>query len=270
MPNYLKVIALVALAALCGALPAQETAAYRVGKYDVLRIEVPGDAEFTRDGIVVSESGSITLSMLGELPVDGLTVSEIADRIRKELVERKILVQPSVSVSVKEYRSQSVTLLGEVKNTGKYFLKGPERLLDILAGAGGITPTAGEITISRPSPEGTKVISVRSADLLSDRTYLASGDVIFVRPKEVFQVFVSGEVLSGKPLTYSEGMTVSQAIIMAGGVTRFGSKAKVTVKRTAGGTEEIIKVNLAEIEKGKAKDLPLKPNDLVVVGRRVF
>jgi polysaccharide export outer membrane protein len=268
--QYLKILRILALVAACGAVPAQESGAYRVGKNDVIRIEVPGDPEFTRDAVAVSETGTVSLSLLGELGVEGLTVSEIAERIRKELVDRKILVQPSVSVSVREYRSQSVTLLGEVRNTGKYYLKGPERLLDILAAAGGTTADGGEITISRPTPEGTRVIAVRSADLLGDRTYLTGGDVIFVRPKEVFQVFVSGEVVSGKPLTYIEGMTVSQAIIMAGGVTRFGSKSKITIKRSSGGAEQILRVNLSDIERGKAKDVPLQPNDLVVIGRRVF
>jgi protein involved in polysaccharide export with SLBB domain len=67
-----------------------------------------------------------------------------------------------------------------------------------------------------------------------------------------------------------EGMTFSQAILMVGGLNRFGSKSKITLKRVSEGKETITQVNLGDIEKGKAKDIPLRPNDTIIVGRRVF
>ncbi len=242
---------------------------YRVGKQDVIRIEVPGDSEFTTEA-TVSDKGTISLRILGEITVEGLTVSEIADLLQRELVSHKLLTQPTVTVVVKDYRSQSTTVLGEVRTPGKYYLHGPDRLVDIIAAAGGLTSTAGDITINRATPGGAEIITIEAARLLSDTTPLQSGDVILVRAREISQVFVSGEVIAGKPLTYTSGLTVSQAILMAGGLNRFGSKSKITIRRTAGGKEELIKVNLADIEKGKAKDVPLMPNDQIIVGRRIF
>ena len=246
---------------------------YKVGKRDILTITVPGNPELSLD-VAVSEKGAINYPILGEIAVDGSTVSQVSEMIRESLVARKILVQPTVSVEVKEYRSQMVTILGEIKDPGKLSLKGPERLLDVIAEAGGLGPLAGEIHISRVTSEGSQNIVIKTQDLLTNTAEnnppLIAGDVIYVRPKEVAQVFVSGEVVNEKALPYVEGMTVYQAIITAGGMTRFGGKNKVKIKRSALGKEEIIPVNLSDIERGKQKDLVLLPNDQVIVGRRIF
>ena len=255
---------------ICACLEASGfQAGYKVGRMDVIRIEVAGDPDFSRDA-VVSEMGTISYGIVGEIKVEGLTAGEISEVVRKALIDRRILVRPSVFVSIKEYRSQSATVLGEVKNPGRYYLKGSEKLLDVIAEAGGANPTAGEISISRTAAGAHRILTVKAGDLLRDSTPIESGDVIFIKPKPVSQVFVSGDVAAGKPLTYTEGMTVSQAIIMAGGLSRFGSKSKITIRRTENDKEILIKVNLSEIEKGKAKDVPLLPNDHVFVGRRIF
>jgi polysaccharide export outer membrane protein len=251
---------------LCHAL--QES--YRVGKSDVIRIEIPNEPDFSRDSVTVTENGTIPFPYVGDLKVEGLTLSEIAALIRRALVEQKLLTQPSISVTVREYHSQSVTILGEVKSTGKYYLRGAEKLVDKIAEAGGLNANAGDITISRTGAGGNRVITIKASSLLSDATILQGGDVILIRPKELAQVFVSGEVVSAKPITYTEGLTVSQAILIAGGVNRFGSKSKVNLKRIVDGKETILRINLSDIDKGKAKDVPLLPNDTVIVGKRIF
>jgi polysaccharide export outer membrane protein len=249
-------------------LLAQES--YRVGKQDVLKIEVAGDPEFSRDSATVSENGAISLPVIGELKVEGLTLPEISELVRSTLVGRKLLTKPVVLVEVKDYKSQAITILGEVRATGKYYLKGPEKLIDKVVEAGGLTATAGDIVITRSTPEGLKNIEVKNREIPQDATRLKAGDVIVVRPKEIAQVYVSGEVVSARAINYIEGMTISQAILMVGGLNRFGSKSKITLKRVTDGKETITQVNLGDIEKGKAKDVPLHPNDAIVVGRRIF
>jgi polysaccharide export outer membrane protein len=244
-------------------------AGYRIGKQDIIRIEVAGETELSQE-LTVSEKGTVSYAMLGELAVERLTATELSELIRKLLIEKKILTQPGVSIAIKEYRSQAATILGEVRTPGKFFMKGSEILLDVIVQAGGLTAGAGEITISRTEAGGHRVLTVNADDLLRDRTPIESGDVIFVRAKPIAQVFVSGDVVAGKPLVFAEGMTVSQAIVMAGGLTRFGSKSKISIRRTEGGQDVILRVNLSDIEKGKAKDIGLLPNDHVFVGRRIF
>jgi polysaccharide export outer membrane protein len=251
-------------------LPLFAQESYRVGKQDVLKIEVAGDPEFSRDSVTVSEAGTISFPVLGELKVEGLTMPEISELVRSALIGRKLLTKPVVSVEVKDYKSQAITILGEVRLTGKYYLKGPEKLIDKIVDAGGLTPTAGDIVITRSTPEGLKNIEIKNKEIPQDATRLRAGDVIVVKPREISQVYISGEVVSGRAVNYIEGMTLSQAILMAGGLNRFGSKSKITLKRVTDGKETITHVNLGDIEKGKAKDIPLQPNDTIVVGRRVF
>ena len=263
----------LALAALLAAVSSGRLLAeeeYKVGKQDVLRIDVPGEMELSRESVTVSPAGSINLPFIGELKVEGLNTTQISDLIRGILVEKKILNQPLVTVTVREYRSQPVTVLGEVRTTGKYYLRSTEKLLDKIAEAGGLTANAGDITLSRSKAGGVEMITVKSENLLSDATLLQPGDVVLVKTREVKQVYVSGEVVSGRPITHVEGLTLSQAILIAGGLTRFGSKSKITVKRTVNGEEVLIRANLADIERGKTKDILLLPNDAVVVGRRIF
>jgi polysaccharide export outer membrane protein len=267
---FLRLISILSVFASLASLSPAFQESYKVGKQDVLKIEVVGDADFSRDSAVVSDAGTISLPVLGELKVDGLTLSGIADLIRNSLIDRKLLTEPVVSVIVKDYKSQSITILGEVKATGKYYLRGSEKLFDKIVEVGGLTATAGDIVITRLTPDGPQNITVKGKELLRDTTTLKGGDVIVVQAREVAQIFISGEVVSGRAVNFVEGMTLSQAILMAGGLNRFGSKSKILLKRTVEGKETIAKVNLADIEKGKAKDIPLQPNDTIVVGRRVF
>ncbi len=270
LKSYLRFILLTGVVCVFAGMLSAVQEPYKVGRQDILRIEVAGDKDFSLDAATVSETGTITYPVLGDLKVEGLTLAAIGDLIRTNLIERNLLVQPAVSVTVREYKSQSITILGEVKSTGKFYLKGTERLFDKIVESGGLTANAGEIVITRMTPEGTKTISVKAKDLIGDATLLKAGDVILVQAREVSQVYVSGEVISGRALNFIEGMTVSQAILMVGGLNRFGSKSKITIKRVVDGKETLTKVNLAAIEKGKAKDPPLQPNDTIVVGRRVF
>ena len=68
---------------------------YKVGKRDILTITVPGNPELSLD-VAVSEKGAINYPILGEIAVDGSTVSQVSEMIRESLVARKILVQPTV------------------------------------------------------------------------------------------------------------------------------------------------------------------------------
>jgi len=268
---FLRSISIIGvLSALFAGLSLAFQESYKVGKQDVLKIEVVGDADFSREAATVSDNGMISFPVLGDLKVEGLTLPAIAELIRNSLIERKLLTEPVVSIIVKEYKSQSITILGEVKTTGKFYLKGPERLFDKIVEVGGVTASAGDIVITRLTPEGTQNITVKSKGLLRDTTTLKGGDVIVVQARETSQIYISGEVVSGRAINFVEGMTLSQAILMVGGLSRFGSKSKILLKRMTDGKETMTRANLADIEKGKAKDIPLQPNDSIIVGRRVF
>jgi polysaccharide biosynthesis/export protein len=257
------------------ATPAPE---YRLGAGDVLEVTVFGNDDLSRT-TTVQTTGSISLPLLGEVPVAGLTVSEAKQKLTS-LLARDYLVNPQVDVKVKEYQSQFVTVLGEVNSPGRKGLRGRTRLIDVLVDAGGFTPRAsGEVSITRA--EGTfdgggSLLRLRfgsatpsAIDQINLELVLRNGDIITALPK--FYVTVEGEVTRPGRYVLDGDLTVTGAISTAGGLTRYG-KNDVQVRRVDAvtGKTTIIAVDLKDVRKGKKPDLALLPNDVVTVPRRIF
>jgi polysaccharide export outer membrane protein len=250
---------------------------YRVGPGDVLDIAVLDNADLTRIA-TVQPSGSITFPLLNEVPVAGLTVSEVQRRLTALLI-KDFLVDPHVEVKVKEFQSQFVIVLGEVNTPGRKVLRGGSRLVDVLVEAGGFTPRAsGEIVITRTEGSfegGSKVLRMRLGGAFSAQDYvglelsLRNGDVITAPARQY--VTVEGEVQRPGRYAIEGDLTVTGAISTAGGLTRFGS-SDVKLRRIEAGTGKvtITKVDLKDVRKGKNPDPPVAPNDVITVTRRLF
>jgi len=265
------------------ALPSPSPAAagvsadYRVGPGDVLDVAVLGNADLTRTA-TVQPTGSITFPLLNEVPVAGLTVSEIQRRLTALLI-KDFLVDPHVEVKVKEFQSQFVIVLGEVNTPGRKVLRGGSRLVDVLVEAGGFTPRAsGEIVITRTEGSfegGSKILRMRLGGTFSAQDYvglelaLRNGDVITAPARQY--VTVEGEVQRPGRYAIEGDLTVTGAISTAGGLTRFGS-SDVKLRRIEAGTGKvtITKVDLKDVRKGKNPDPPVAPNDVITVTRRLF
>lgn len=265
--------------------------AYRVGSGDVLEVDVYDDPDLS--GLVtVQHAGEVSFPLLGEVYVDGMTTREIQQKLT-ELLAKDFLVDPQVVVRVKEHRSQWVTLVGEVARPGKYYLQGQKTLLELLTEAGGFTQQAsGEVIVSRGSAEsvfpapsadngngnagGISVMRFfltpeqSAAEQKESLSYiLENGDIVTAGATQSF--YISGEVRSPGSYPLTPGLTVLKAVSMAGGLSRFGSKGKVEVlRRVPNGGSERIRVDLDEIESGDKPDLPLEPEDIIKVGKRVF
>jgi polysaccharide biosynthesis/export protein len=250
---------------------------YRVGAGDVLDIVVLDNAELSRIA-VVQTNGNLSLPLLGEVPVSTLTVPEIKAKITSQLAA--YVLNPQVEVKVKDYQSQFVTVIGEVNRPGRKPLRDRTRLLDVLLEAGGFTPGAsGEVTISRRDGSfagGERTLRIRLGrtqltvqDQANLEVPLRNGDFVTASPK--YYVTVEGEVARPNRYVIEPDLTVSGAISLAGGLTRYGSH-KVKVRRThpTDGTTEILKVDLKEIRKGEEPDLRVQANDVVTVDRGLF
>jgi polysaccharide export outer membrane protein len=251
---------------------------YRVGPGDVIDVIVYGNDDLTRT-TSVQTNGTISLALLGDVQVGGLTLSEVKTKLTS-LLARDFLVNPQVDVKVKEYQSQFVTVIGEVNNPGKKPLRGRTRLIDALVESGGFTPRAsGEIVISRLEgtfPGGQPALKMRLGaaaltpqDQVNLEIVLLNGDIITASPK--YHVTVEGEVIRPNRYVLESELTVSGAVSLAGGLTRFGSQ-DVKVRRVdpQTGRTTILEVDLKDIRRGKVVDPPLQPNDVVSVSRRVF
>jgi polysaccharide export outer membrane protein len=251
---------------------------YRVGPGDLLEVVVFGNDDLSRS-TNVQTNGTISLALLGDVNVAGLTLAEVKTKLTS-LLARDYLVNPQVDVKVKEYHSQFVTVIGEVNSAGKKPLRGRTRLIDVLVESGGFTPRAsGEIVITRAEGTfagGLKTLKMRlgsssltAQDQVNLEIPLQSGDIITASPK--YYVTVEGEVMRPNRYVLEGDLTVSGAISSAGGLTRFGSQ-DVKVRRVdpQTGQTTIFEVDLKTVRRGKAVDPPLMPNDVVSVSRRLF
>jgi polysaccharide export outer membrane protein len=257
--------------------PVNRGAEYQVGPGDVLEIAVYGNDDLSRIP-TVQTNGAVTLPLLGDVQVAGLTVAEIQRKITS-LLAKDYLVNPQVEVKVREYQSQFVSVVGEVNTPGRQPLRGRTRLIDALTEAKGFTPRAsGEVTITRTEGTfegGATSITVRLSnstgptlqDTINLSLPLRNGDMVSASPK--YFVTVDGEV--GRPGRYAieADLTVTGAISLAGGLTRFGSNT-IKVRRTEAGKVSVLEVDLKDVRNGKKPDVPLLPNDVISVGRRIF
>jgi polysaccharide biosynthesis/export protein len=252
-----------------------DDADYRVGIGDKLEISVFGHDDLEKT-LEVGVGGMITFPLIGDVTVDGKTVTEIDDDLTRRLAS-EYLVDPQVSVEVKEFRSQWVTLMGEVRTPGRYVLRRNMRLLDLIAEAGGPTKEAGqEIVVTRYDPKASvgRQSRILMDDLLNANTTAANmrlrhGDVISIGERAVF--YIRGEVNRPSAIILERGITIMRAIAVAGGLTQYANRKEVQLVRSRdGGGLENISVNLKAIEDGKTADVVLRADDVIIVPRRIF
>jgi polysaccharide export outer membrane protein len=263
---------------------AQADDTYRVGAGDVLEVEVFDDPDLS-GLLTIQHGGEIAFPLLGELEVEGLTVKQVQKTLT-DLLAKDYLVNPQVSVRVKDHRSQWVTVVGEVVRPGKYFLQGPKTLLDLLSEAGGFTAQAsGEVMVSRPerleggdedggAPDGTVRVFLSPLQPPAEQKealslQLRKGDIVTATSTKFF--YVSGEVKNPGSYAVTPGLSLLKALTVAGGLTKFASKGKVEIlRKVANGETQRIRVDVGDIEGGKRPDVPLQAEDIIKVGRRVF
>jgi polysaccharide export outer membrane protein len=250
---------------------------YRVGAGDVLEVTVIGNQDASRVA-PIDPGGTITLPLVGEVPVAGRTLAQVRQQV-SALLAKDYLVNPQVDVRIKEYGSRFALIVGEMRQPGRRPLRANSRLIDVLMEAGGFTPQAsGDVLITRVDgtfPDGGKSLRVRitaqnatAADRAGVETELHAGDIIVAAPKAY--VIVEGEVSRPGRFVIDGNLTITGGISIAGGLTRYGSSS-VRIRRTdAEGKTAIVPVDLKAIRKGKAEDVLLQADDVVTVSRRLF
>jgi polysaccharide biosynthesis/export protein len=247
---------------------------YVVGSQDVLKVTVFDEPSMSGT-YRVDPDGSFQYPMLGRVRASGLRPREIADSLKAKLEDGYIRTA-QVTVEVEQFRSRSIFIVGEVRSPGKYPMSGDMTLIEALAAAGSTTQQAGtEILILRPrnaaatqpltpeQAEQANVTKVNLADLqlgrLSQNVALVEGDTIFVPKAERF--FITGQIRTPGAYTYERGLTVLQAISLAGGLTDKGSNRRIKVIRTANGKK---------VERGVDLDDVIQPGDTLVIPQRLL
>lgn len=257
-------------------LPAQP-----IGPHDLLLISVYEAPEFTRT-VRVDAGGNFRLPMVAR-PVRavGLLPSEVEAAVAAVLRAEKLLVDPVVTVTVVEYQSRPVRVVGAVRNPLTFQVAGRVTLLDALARAGGLSSEAGpEILISRNlggGPVSVRRIPVKGlieAAHPSLNMVLEGGEEI--RVPEAGRIFVAGCVR--KPGAYlvqeDAESSVLRALALAEGLAPFASKEAFVYRRHPQTNERReIRIELKRILQRQAPDVSLYPGDIFYVpdnsGRRL-
>jgi len=258
--------------------PEGAPADHPVGAEDLLEISVFEIPELSRT-VRVSGRGTISLPLLGEMEVRGLTGMQVEDKLREALT-KKYLQDPQVSVFIREYGSKKVSVIGAVGKPGVYEMLGPRTLLQVLSEAGGLEKEAGaHLYVIRAAQDGTaQTIPVNVGDLLMNRSPeinlpVQPGDVVSVPIDRPIYIYVDGAVRTPGRLEElaSRPITVLQAIAKAGGTTERASLKGIKIlRRGTDGTQTDLPVNLKRIRQGKQPDPLLEEGDVVVVPETFF
>jgi polysaccharide biosynthesis/export protein len=262
-------------------LPAQ-----KIGANDLLAISVYDSAEFTRT-VRVGADGSIRLPMLkNPIPVEGMMPQDVEIVIAVALQEAQLIVDPLVTVTVAQYHSRPISIIGAVKKPVTFQAVGPTTLLEALSQAEGLTQDAGqEILVSRaqPGPDGTastfvRRIPVRALIDAADpemNLKLSGGEEI--RVPEAGKIFVVGNVKrpGAFPVRDSAETTVLKALALSEGLLPFAGRQAYIYRREGGvdGKRSEVPIELKKIMDRKSPDVTLLTNDVLYIpdrqGRRI-
>jgi polysaccharide biosynthesis/export protein len=240
----------------------------QLGPGDQVKMEVFGRPEMETT-TYIADDGSIRVPLAGPVVIGGLSPGDAGQKVESALKRGQFLVDPHVTFTVLQSRSQRVSVLGEVRTPGRYPIESNTTVLDLLAQAGGATDKGSDIIyVLRPDGTGALKrlpVNLKGAVDSKDTTpavlqTLQGGDSIFVPLAEQF--YIAGEVHAPAMYRLETGMTLTQAIARAGGVTDKGSTSRVSIKRRGPKGEYVV-------ISGKAGD-KIQPDDVITVKERIF
>ena len=239
-----------------------------LGPGDLLELKVFEAPELTTQ-VRISSRGFITLPLLGDVEVAGLTARELEMKV-EVLYRAKYIRNPHVSLFVQEHLSQKVTFVGQVKTPGTYELPARMKLLDALALAGGLTEKAGNTARVRrvgKTDEETGAYVVDLDRLINEGATelnipVHGGDVIFVDEGGMF--YVDGAVRRAGAFPIKPRTTLEEAIMTAGGFLSYADAEDVVLVRRNSENKRV--VSHMNLEIAKHGSHLIKDGDILVVG----
>jgi polysaccharide export outer membrane protein len=256
-------VALLALFALSSARAETE---YLLGPGDVVRINAFKNPDLSMDARV-SEAGTISYPLIGAVAVRGLTLSAAERKIADMLKEGGFVLNPQINILVTQGFNNLVSVLGEVRNPGRYSLDAAGgHLSGMLAAAGGVAETGGDlVTISgvragKPFRREIDIVKMASTGAAGDDIDLVGGDTLFVNRAPMFYIY--GQVQRPGQVRLERNMTVMQALAAGGGFTGKGTgRGLVRHRRDATGKVKEEGVNL---------DDEVRDQDVIYVKESLF
>ncbi len=260
---------------------------YVLGPDDQLTIWVLEADELSTDPIRVGPDGYMNLPMVGRFRAAGLTVEQLEAELTHRL--KTYVHEPNVAVSITEFRSQPVSIIGAVNSPGVHPLAGQKTLIEVLALAGGHRDDAGHsikitrrlkwgrIPLATAKDDSTGQFSVAEVNLEDVMKARNPEENVFIKPHDVISVpraemiYVIGAVArsGGFVLRERESISVLRALALAGGLARFASPKIAKILRPEQGAAQRteIPIDLKTILSSKSPDVPLQRDDILFVPR---
>lgn len=253
----------------------QDRSEYLLGPGDLLEIKV-FEAEKLNTTVRISSRGNVSLPLLGEVSLDGLTAAE-AEKMVEDKYKETYIKDPHVSIFIKEHFIQQITVVGEVKNPGTYDYASSQRLLDAIALAGGLTEKAGnKIQVRRAADqtdETGQTLAVNLSKLINEgRTNLnvniRGGDVIYV--PEAGSFFVDGAVRRPGEYHIRKPLSIREAVLAAGGFAPYADIGDlVLLRETETGEKKEVKINLKKRPEA-SEEMTVQSNDIIMVNASLW
>lgn len=232
---------------------------------DLIQIRVFEQPDYNPE-VRLSASGIVLLPLIGTVDLNGKTVSQAQKLIEERLIDAQIYRAPQVTISLVEGPNQSATVVGEVHSVVPII--GSRRLLDVLAVAGGLPPTASHvITISRPGVAEPIVVDLGTDPLHSGlaNVPIFPGDTIIIGRIGVVYMVGNFKTPGTIPLTQYAPLTLMEATALSGGLQYQGKYDDVRLIRTVGDHRTVVKLDIQRILHGKDPDPILQANDIVFI-----
>jgi polysaccharide export outer membrane protein len=262
---------------------------YVIGEGDTLTISVWGEKDLSMS-VKVRPDGKIALPALGEIPAADMTPKALEAELMGKM--RGIVKNPIVTVIIAEVTNNKVYVFGGGISSGVYSLTQRTTLLQLLCQLG--QQSAGQQSGGQKTPSqapGAQIADLRNAYIIrdgkkirkdfydlfvnakmSDDIVIEPNDAIFIPTFRDRNVYIMGAVTTPKAIAYREGMTVVEAILEAGGFTKFAKPNATVIFRKSGEKELTIPVKVKDlIDDGDLQqNTQLQPGDYVVVNESIF
>ena len=239
------------------------TKIYRVGPSDVLDIRLNDSASPQSTLFTITPGGLLEHPLLVEpLQVGGLTIDEITSRFESELKRRALSENPKVVIAVRDYASHTILVSGLVKDSGTKVLRREAIPLYVVVADAQPLPEAARAILVRN--ESNQTFEIDLAETSEMNHLVRPGDVITLLPSVARFVYVGGEVKLPGEKTYRRGLTLTQAIIAAGGLTVRAKEARLG-RDDGKGFLVVTRYKLKEIESGKVQDPLVNPGDRITI-----
>lgn len=244
---------------------------YTLRPNDTIRLSVYEEPDLSVQ-VRILKTGQASFPLIGSVEIGGLTVADSVQRIR-DLYAKDYLVDPKLTLTVDEYATEFISVIGAVKNPGPVPMpvSGHLDLASALASAGGLTEDADTNNIQLVRASGTSSnYSMASIQGESGRVRLGAGDRIIVSQSAFVgrKLTVLGQVGRPGPIPFplNGKLDLVNAVALAGGITELANPKKVTINRKG----QVTVVNFKEISERGDRPYLLQPDDVVTIAERIF